>query len=184
MKNNAGKAFVQSIVIIAILVVIGFVAYKAAVGRGGIIRKFTTDEEKYSKTEVLEEINFIITEKYLDAYSKATKDGKNKVEEFYNAEKVIAYLKGYSGGEDGNINYSEAPDQKVIIEDLVSEENCYFVKVENLKSELQNYGKGENTEDSNDYFFIKQEGDKFILYYKDINSEIEQIGEIQIEQSI
>ena len=116
MRNNAGKAFVQLIIIIAILVVIGFVAYKAAVGRDGIIRKVTTEEEKYNKTEVLEEINFMITEKYLDAYGKATAGGENKIEQFYNNEKVIAYLKGYSGGGDGNINYEEAPDKKVIIE--------------------------------------------------------------------
>ena len=184
MRNNAGKAFVQLIIIIAILAVIGFVAYKAAVGRDGIIRKVTTEEEKYNKTEVLEEINFMITEKYLDAYGKATAGGENKIEQFYNNEKVIAYLKGYSGGEDGNINYEEAPDKKVIIEDLVSEENCYFVNIENLKSDMSSYGKGENTKDSNDYFFIKQEEEKLNLYYKDANFEIEQIGELQIEQSI
>lgn len=184
MGKNAGKAFAQLIIIIAILIFIIFVAYKMAVGRDGIITKVTTEEEKYNKTEVLEEINFIITEKYLDAYSKATAGGENKIEEFYNNEKIIAYLKGYSGGEDGNINYEEAPDKKVIIEDLVGQENCYFVKIENLKSELSGYGIGENAEDSNDYFFIKQEENKFNLYYKNTNSEIEQIGELQIEQSI
>ena len=99
-------------------------------------------------------------------------------------EKVIAYLKGYSGGEDGNINYDAEPDSKVIIEDLVSQENCYFVKVENLKSDLSNYGNGKNVENSTDYFFIKQEDNKINLYYKNTNSEIEQIGELQIEQSI
>ena len=83
-----------------------------------------------------------------------------------------------------NINYEEAPDKKVVIEDLVSEENCYFVKIENLKSDISGYGKGENSLESNDYFFIKLEEENLNLYYKDANSEVEQIGKLQIEQSI
>jgi hypothetical protein len=184
MNKNAGKAFVKLIIIIAILAVVGFLGYKLAVGKNGIITKATTDEEKYNKSEILEEINFLITEKYLKVYSKATADGENKIEEFYNDEKVIAYLKGYSGGEDGTINYEEAPDSTVYIEDLVDEEGCYYVKVENLKQDFITYGKGENIKDSSDYFFIKKVDNQYNLYYKNVDTEIEEIGELKMEPSI
>jgi hypothetical protein len=184
MNRYAGKASVKLIIVIAILAVVGFFGYKLAVGRNGIITKVTKDEEKYNKSEILEEINLLITEKYLNVYSKATATGENKIEEFYNDEKVIAYLKGYSGGEDGTINYEEAPDSTIYIEDLVDEEGCYYVKIENLKQDFITYGKGENVEDSNDYFFIKKVDDKYNLYYKNVNSEIEEIGELQMEPSI
>jgi hypothetical protein len=64
MNRYAGKASVKLIIVIAILAVVGFFGYKLAVGRNGIITKVTKDEEKYNKSEILEEINFLITEKY------------------------------------------------------------------------------------------------------------------------
>ena len=82
MRNNEGKAFVKLLIIIVILAIIGFIAYNWAVSRDGIITKVTTDEEKYNKSEVLEEINFIITQKYLEVYKKATVGGENKIEQW------------------------------------------------------------------------------------------------------
>ncbi len=96
MRNNEGKAFLKLLIVIVILFLIGFMAYKWAIGRDGIITKVTTDEKEYNQSEVLQEINVIITQKYLEAYSKATSGGENKIEQFYNADKVMLYLKGYT----------------------------------------------------------------------------------------
>lgn len=188
MKNNTGKVFIKLLIIIAVLAVVAFIAYRAGTSNDGLITKFTTDEEEYNKSEVLEEINLIITEKYLDAYNKSiagdNKKDENKINEFYNPEKVIAYLKGYSGGDDGNINYEAEPDKTVFIEDLVDETDCYYVKIENFKRDITTRGKGKNEKGSNDYFFIKKDGEDYKLYYKNANSEVDEIGALQLEQSI
>lgn len=184
MRNNEGKALLKLLIAIIILALIGVMAYRWAVGRNGIITKVTTDEKEYNQSEVLQEINVIITQKYLEAYSKATSDGENKIEQFYNADKVMLYLKGYTCDEKGDINTEGEPTETAYIEDLFSEENCYYVKIENFKRDITNHGKGENDENSSDYFFIKKEGEAYNLYYKDTNMEIEQIGALKIEQSI
>ena len=165
MRNNEGKAFLKLLIVIVILFLIGFMAYKWAIGRDGIITKVTTDEKEYNQSEVLQEINVIITQKYLEAYSKATSGGENKIEQFYNADKVMLYLKGYTCDETGNINTETEPTETKYIEDLTFEENCYYVKIENFKRDITSYGIGENAEDSNDYFVIKVEDENYNLYY-------------------
>ena len=184
MRNNEGKAFLKLLIAIAVLALIGFMGYRWAVSRDGIIRKVTTDEKEYNKSEVLQEIDVIITQTYLEAYSKATAGGENKIEQFYNADKVMLYLKGYTCDENGDINTEGEPTETAYIEDLVSEENCYYVKIENFKRDITNNGKGKNDADSGDYFFIKKEDDTFNLYYKNANMEVEEIGEPQIDQSM
>lgn len=184
MRRNEGKAFLKLLIVIVILAIIAFIAYKWAVGRDGIITKVTKDEEVYNKTEVLEEINSVITQKYLDVYSQATSKGENKIEEFYNADKVIEFLKGYKSDENGNVNTEVEPTETKYIEDLAEEENCYYVIIENFKRDITSYGTGENDKNSSDYFFIKKDGEVYNLYYKNSNKEIEEIGVIQIEQSI
>ena len=184
MKNNEGKVITTLIILIVAVIVIAVVAHRLITRSDGLIRKATSDQEKYDKTEVLEEINFIITQKYLEAYNKSTTDGKSKVEEFFTKEKVIAYLKGQPIKEDGNINLEEVPTETVYIEDLKGEENCYYIKIENFKRDITSYGKGENAEDSKDYFFIKVEGENYNLYYKYSDGEIEEIGALNFEQEI
>lgn len=184
MKNNEGKVFVTLIILIVAVIVIAVVGYRLVTSSDGLIRKATSDQEKYDKSEVLEEINVIITQKYLEAYNKSTSDGKNKVEEFFTPDKVIAYLKGQPIKDDGSVNLEEAPTETAYIEDLKEEENCYYIKIENFKRDITSYGKGENTKDSNDYFFIKLEGENYNLYYKCSDNNIEEIGALKFKQEI
>ena len=184
MRNNEGKAFLKLLIAIVVLALIGYIGYRWAVSRDGIIRKVTTDEKEYNKSEVLQEIDEIITKKYLEVYGKATAGGEDKIEEFYNADKVMLYLKGYTPDENGEINTEGEPTETAYIEDLASEENCYYVKIENFKRDITNNGKGKNEADSGDYFFIKKEDDTYNLYYKNANLETEQIGALQIDQSM
>lgn len=184
MRSNEGKVFLKLLIVLAVLAVIAFIAYRWAVGRNGIIRKVTKDEEEYNKTEVLEEINSVITQKYLSVYSKATSKGENKIEQFYNADKVIAFLKGYTSDEEGNINTEVEPTETKYIEDLKGEENCYYVIIANFKRDITSHGMGENDENSKDYFFIKKDGDIYNLYYKNVEKQIEEIGKIEIEPSV
>lgn len=184
MKNNEGKVFVTLIILVVSIIVIGVVVNRLITRSDGLIRKATSDQEKYDKSEVLEEINVLITQKYLEAYNKLTTESKNKIEEYFTPDKVMAYLKGYPVKEDGSVNLEEAPTDTAYIEDLKSEENCYYIKIENFKRDITSYGKGENTEDSNDYFFIKLEGENYNLYYKASSGEIEEIGALEFKQEI
>lgn len=184
MVNNEGKAFVTVIIILVILGIVGVVAYNMATGTDGILTKVTSDEEKYDKSEVLEEINFVIKEKYLEAYSKATVGGENKIQEFYNPEKVMAYLKGHAVKDDGSVNLEEAPTQKIYIEDLVDEKDCYYININTFKRDITTYGKGKNEKDSKDYFFIKKDAEEYKLYYKDSDAKVEEIGALVFEQEM
>ncbi len=184
MKNNEGKVLFTLIILIVAVIVIAVVAHRLTISSDGLIRKATSDQEKYDKSEVLEEINVLITQKYLEAYNKLTTDSKNKIEEYFTPDKVINYLKGYPIKEDGSVNLEEAPTDTIYIEDLKSEENCYYIKIENFKRDITSYGKGENAENSNDYFFIKIEGENYNLYYKSSSGETEEIGALEFKQEI
>lgn len=184
MKEENGLGLVSLAIIIIILIVFAGVAFKLILGHDGVLEKVTTEEVEYNKTEVLEELNFMITEKYLEAYKKATAAGKNNnIDQYYNTEKVIKFLKGYNGGESGE-DYS-VQDSKVIIEDLAGNTDMYFIKISELKTNISGYGNGENEEGSNDFFFIKKESEQvYKVYYKNSNGEDEEIGQLEFEPEI
>lgn len=184
MRKDEGKIFINlliAIIVFALLIVVGI---NWANSKDGIYTKVTKDEKKYSKSEVLEEINVIITQKYLEVYKKATAEGKNKIEEFYDAEKVMAYLSGYTCNEKGEINFNAPPTEVVYIEKLKSSKDCYYVNISNFKRDITSYGMGKNEENSNDYFYIKKVENSYKLFYKDSNMEDDEIGDLQIEQKI
>ena len=172
------------------------------IGKNGILTKATTVEENYNKVEVLEELNIVITEKYLDAYNKASANGRvNYFEEYYSFDKVIEYLCGYSGGEDGLQVYLEgdSPDSKVYITKLngyvnTDEDTRYFIILNSLGRNISKYGKGYNDYDSSkDYFYIKVSEDANQIktarvFYKsaksDSDTDDEEIGILQIQQTL
>lgn len=184
MKKQNGLGLLSLIIIIVILIILAGVAFKLILGDDGVLDKVTTEEVEYNKTEVLEELNFMITEKYLDAYKKSTSSGKNNnIEQYYNIEKVIKFLKGYSGGETGD-DYTNQ-DSKVVIEDLAGITDMYFIKISELKTDISGYGEGENKEGSKDLFFIKKENEQeYKVYYKNSNEEDEEIGLLEFEPEI
>ena len=60
MKNNEGKVLFTLIILIVAVIVIAVVAHRLTISSDGLIRKATSDQEKYDKSEVLEEINVLI----------------------------------------------------------------------------------------------------------------------------
>lgn len=183
MKKNNGLSWVALTVIIIALIGFAGVTCELILGDDGVVEKATKEEAKYNKSEVLEELNLVITENYLSSYKKATKEGKNNLEKFYNTEKVIKYLKGYSGGETGE-DYS-VQDSKVIIEDLVGTTDMYFVRVTELNKDITSFGKGENKQDSKDFFYIKKESEEvYKVYYRNSDLEDEEIGVLQFKPEV
>ena len=184
MKRENGLTLTALVITIIILLVLAGVSLRFIVGENGVIEKATTVEAEYNKSEVLEELNLIITEKYLDAYKKATKAGKDaKIEQYYNSEKVIKFLKGYSGGESGE-DYT-VQDSKIIIEDLVGSTDEYFIRISELNKDISSYAKGKNEENSKDFFFIKKESeDVYKVYYRNSRRENEEIGALQLQPQV
>ena len=87
MKNQGGLSHIAMVIIIAILVIIGFVAYKFIMGNNGIIREIVTEEEDFSQNETLEELNKLVKEKYLSIYNA----GAN-MQTDYNTDVIIGYF--------------------------------------------------------------------------------------------
>ncbi|MBR3697092.1 MAG: hypothetical protein IKM97_02310 [Clostridia bacterium] len=201
MKNNKGLTLVALIITIIVLLILAGISIWFVIGENGILTKATTVEETYNKSEVLEELNIIVTQKYLDAYNKATSNGNvDNLDEYYSLEKVIQYLLGHSGGEDGKTYVDgETPDSKVYIESLKNftntiEDTRYYVIIERLGRSITKYGKGENDYlTSNDYFYIKvsqntEENKTAKVFYKSSqsasDSDDEEIGELKLQQNL
>ena len=87
MKNQGGLSHIAMVIIIAILVIIGFVAYKFIMGNNGIIKEIVTEEEDFSQNETLEELNKLVKEKYLSIYNA----GAN-MQTDYNTDVIIGYF--------------------------------------------------------------------------------------------
>ena len=189
MRNDTGKTIIPLVITIIILLALGGLALYFTIGENGVVKKVENEEISFNKDEVLEALNIKIRDRYLDIYGKATKDGKNNIQDFYNGDKVIMFLKGFSGGESGN-DFGEQPDGIIYISDLAGHNNetesekIYFINLENLGRTINRYGKGENIENSKDYFYIKGSGESYKVYYSNLDGEEEEIGALQIQQSL
>ncbi len=163
MKKNV-LTVVTSIlgVILFIAIIIGAIIH-FSLGKEGVITKATQDEETFNQTEVLEELNLAIAEKYVATYKNEVVNGK-KIEEFFNKETAINYLK-----------------EKNIIEEYNEKENTYFVKIENLKGDI-NQGKGKNGSDKDVYIIEKSsKTDDYVVYYLKNSDEKVNIGNLEFE---
>ena len=191
MKENKGLTLISLAVTIIIMLILAGVTLNVVIGENGILTKATKVEVSFNKGEILEELNVRITEKYLDAYGKATQNGQNNLKEFYDADKVIKFLEGYSGGETGN-DFSGDPDlgeDRIIIEDLnghtqTTADSRYFIILEHLNKKMEKYGKGTNASDSTDYFYIQGSNGVYKVIYRNSDNEDEEIGELQIQQPL
>ena len=198
MKENKGLTLISLIVSIILIFILAGVSINFIIGDNGILTKAMNVEKTFNKSEVLEEINVMITEKYLDAYNKASsnisQNGGLDVEKYYSGDKVIKFLQGYSGGDSGE-EYGEnvQPDKPVVIVELKDTsitnnaengENCYFINLDSLNRNINKYGKGTNFDNSKDYFYIKGSGETYKLYYKNLEGNSEEIGDLQIQQNL
>lgn len=198
MKNNKGLTLVSLVVTIIILLILAGVSINMIIGENGVLTQATTVEEEYNKGEVLEELNVMVTEKYLDAYSKASsnigENGSLDLEQYYTGSKVIYFLRGWSGGESGDeIGDGYDTDKPVVIELLTDSaataeanavgEVCYFINLDQLNRSIAKYGKGANGS-SSDYFYVQGKDESYKVMYRNLQGEPEVIGDLQIQQSL
>lgn len=106
MKKQDGLSHIAMVIIIVILIIVGFVAYKFLMGKEGLIQEIVVEEENFSQKEVLEEINKMVTEKYLEIYN--ANSGGN-IEANYNTDIIVSYFEeiGLLSTTNPDITYDE-----------------------------------------------------------------------------
>lgn len=163
MKKENGLTAVTSIFFVIIIIIVIGIIINFSLGEEGVITKATQDEEEFNMSEVLDELNLSITEKYLGTYKNEAVNGK-KIEEVYSKDIAINYLK-----------------DKGIIEQYKNKENVYLVKTEKLKGDIKQ-GNGENGSDKDVYIIERTDktDDYTVIYIKN-NGERVTIGNLEFE---
>ena len=191
MEKNKGLTLISLVITIIILLILAGVSINLIIGDNGILARATNVEVTFNKSEVIEEINILATEKYLDAYNKASAaaDVAN-LSDYYNPTKVIYFLQGKD--DEGN----DIEGAKKYIEPLAGhtdtdEDVRYFIIIDSLGRSINRYGKGTNGKDNTDYFYIKatRSNGQILtakVFYKGIDPETkdEEVGDIVFEPKL
>ena len=191
MKKNEGLTLISLVITIIILLILAGVSLNMILGENGLIAKATTVEVTFNKSEVIEELNILATEKYLAAYNEAS--ANNDVEnmsKYYSPTKVINFLCGDidSDGtiDDGAKKYIELLENYT----QANDDTRYFVIVSSLGRNIDKYGTGANDVSNNDYFFIKvtKDGEGNVqtakVFYKNLDNVEEEIGDLVFTPSV
>lgn len=171
--NNEGSSLLSLVITIIILIAIAGVGVFLTVGEEGIITQAGDEQIKYNETEVLEQLNSILTQKYIDDYHK---ESGNNMDKYYNNEEIIKFLMENKYIED---YYEVEKEEKT--------ENKYYILVENLKANIKQYGFGKNGNNGGngkDLFFLQKEDSKFFVYYITKDGESEEIGELEVQKDL
>ena len=190
-----GLTLVALVVTIIVLLILAGVSLNLVLGDNGILTKATNVEIEYNKSEVLEQLNLIITEKYLEAYHQAIND-KKEVSEYYSATKVIEFLQTAvieglepEEGQDSYVGYIEA--LKDDTGNTIA--NQYFVKMPSLQRNISRFGLGKNDGSQSDIFIIvnnnNADGDNndvndYVVKYISNDGTEEEIGILQMQPTL
>ena len=91
MRKEDGLSILGLIFLIVILLAIAFFAVNKIFGKGGMVEKYKEADNEYNKTEIVDNLNLIIKEKYVLDYKYAIENNLNP-EEVCTAEKYFQYL--------------------------------------------------------------------------------------------
>lgn len=164
MNKENGFAYQILILIVIIIIAIAGVLINKIIGKDGIIEQATLVEEEFSKEDILEKLNFKITQKFIELNNIAKENNQN-ISEIYNANVVIEFLK-----------------QNVIIEEIFDDdgnvkEGVYNINIQNLK---------EDDEDETPIgtFKLEKRDENYIVVYYDEDNNSQDIGNLQIQQTM
>ena len=163
MDKENGFAYQILALIIIIVIAIAGVCINELVGKNGVLNKVAEVENQYIKEEVLEKINYKVTQKFIELNNEAKASGKS-ISEIYNSDVVIEFLKQNliiepSCDENGNV-----------------EEGKYMINVDKVKDEEEN-----NIEQVGNFKLEKIEDRYMVIYYEN-EKKSQEIGELQIQQ--
>ena len=170
MKKQDGLSILV-LLLVSVLLVVG-IGFAGNFIWNKVVEMKDADTE-YNKEEVVNNLNFIIKEKYFFDYKYASENNIN-FEELYNTDAVIKSL----------IDNGHIEQLKDINDNPV--EDQYYIHPETLKSDIEQNEINENGSDSNGtkVFKVKKIEDKFMIYFVDKYGEEEELGELVIYPDI
>lgn len=173
MKKNVGISIMGLIITIIILLAIGMVAVHFLFGSEGVVNKLKNEDTEYNKTEVVEQINLIIKQKYFGD-SKYALENKKDINEIYNETTLFQYL----------IENNYIEELKDINDNVIADQ--YFIKTENLNGDIVPNEVKENGSDGNGtkVFKIKKVEEKYMIYFVDKYGEEQELGELIIKPEL
>jgi len=151
---------VYQLLILGIIIVIAGagVLINKVIGKDGMVNSLAQVENNYTKEDVLEKINYKVTQKFIELNNVAHENGQN-ISEIYNSDVVINFLL----------------ENEIIIG--TEFEGRYCIDINRLNDEQS------EEKDTNNYRLEKRENGYMITYY-DENSEMEDLGELQVQQTM
>lgn len=163
MLKEDGLAYQVLVLVIIIIIAAAGVLMNKVIGKNGMLNKVAEVETEFSKEDVLEKINYKVTQKFIELNNVAKENNQN-ISELYNRDVVIEFLKQ-------NLIIVETHDENGSFV-----EGVYDIDVSKLKEENESQNIGT-------YKLQRIEEKDMVVYYND-NNEPEQIGELQIQQTI
>lgn len=164
MGKENGLAYQVLVLVIIFVIAVAGVLINKVVGKNGVLDRVAEVETEYSKEDVLEKINYVVTQKFIELNNEAKASNRN-ISELYNSEVVIEFLK-----------------QNLMIEETYDEagnfqKDVYVINVEKLK------GEEESSKTVGEFKLEKIENKYMVVYYDEANR-AKEIGELQIQQTI
>ncbi len=163
MLKEDGLAYQVLVLVIIIIIAAAGVLINKVIGKNGMLNKVAEVETEFSKEDVLEKINYKVTQKFIELNNVAKENNQN-ISDLYNRDVVIEFLKQ-------NLIIIETHDENG---NFV--EGVYDIDVSKLKDENETQNAGT--------FKLERIEDKDMVVYYNENNEPEQIGELQIQQTI
>ncbi len=173
MKKEDGLSIISLVLIIVILLVgLGFAVNKIF-GKDGVIDQFKEADNEYNKTEIVDNLNLIVKEKYvLD--SKYATENNIVVSEICNPNTLFGYLleKGY------------IEELKDINDNVVADQ--YYVNADLFKGDIASNAINANGSNSNGtkVYKVKKVDDKYMIYFVDKYGNEEELGELNLNPEV
>ncbi len=163
MLKESCFAYQLLVLMIIIVIAIAGVLINKVIGKDGMVDKVVEVETEFRKEDVLEKLNYKVTQKFIELNNTA-KQNNQKISELYNQDVVIEFLK----------------QNEIIVASQDEAGNpidgVYEIDVSKVKEEA------EEASNLGTFKLQKRENQFFVVYY-DENGETQEIGELQIQQT-
>ncbi len=162
MLKEGGFAYQLLVLMIIIVIAIAGVLINKVIGKDGMVDKVVEVETEFRKEDVLEKLNYKVTQKFIELNNTA-KQNNQKISELYNQDVVIEFLK----------------QNEIIVASQDEAGNpidgVYEIDVSKVKEEA------EEASNLGTFKLQKRENQFFVVYY-DENNQAQELGELQIQQ--
>lgn len=160
MYKENGFAYQILILIIIIIIAVAGVVINKVIGKNGVLNQVAKVETQYNKEDILEKLNYKVTQKFIEINNQAKANNQN-ISELYNSDVVIEYLI-----QNFIIERSKDSEGNEI-------ENSFDIDISKLE-------EGEAKIEGN--FKLEKKEEKYVVVFYDNDDTAQEIGELQIQQ--